>query len=49
LKVSPDAYGADEAAIEGGCHFLARNAWQIKEKSGIVSHDEYGASSDAAD
>jgi hypothetical protein len=37
------------AAIECGCHFLARNAWQIKEKSGIVSHGECGASGDAAD
>jgi hypothetical protein len=49
-RQKPDpAIGADEAAIEGGCHFLACNAWQIKEKFGIVSHGECGASGDTAD
>jgi hypothetical protein len=49
-RQEPDpAIHANEAAIERGCHFLARNAWQIKEKFGIVSHGACGASSDAED
>jgi hypothetical protein len=49
-RQKPDpAIGADGAAIERGCHCLACNAWQIKERLGIGSHGECGASGEAAD
>ena len=36
--------GGDATAIEGGADFLARYAWQIEPKAGIVIHGGRGAS-----
>ena len=38
------AVGGDTPAIEGRADFLARHAWQIEQKAGIVIHGGRGAS-----
>ena len=38
------AIGGDAPAIEGRADFLARHAWQIEQKIGIVIHGGRGAS-----
>ena len=38
------AVGGDATAIEGLADFLARHAWQIEQKTGIVIHGGRGAS-----